>query len=212
MELNCVRLNKLEEILKENVSAHRPGENFQKLLTLDHVDRRLYAIYLSETYHYTRHNPKNQALVACREEILDVNYIKYCFNHSMEEAGHEYLALSDLNSLGVKFREEELPPPLPETEALIGYLYRISKTGNPLARLGYSYWAESVYGHTKKGTALFKEALGLKDSQMTFLGSHSKIDAEHFEEVQVRIIKICKIKIKTRQAIEDCMLAVTDSD
>lgn len=209
MELNKARLEQLENSLKERVLKHEPGKNFQRLMTLDQIDRRIYAIYLSETFHYTRHNTKNQALVACRDEFMDVNYMKFCLNHAQEEAGHEYMALSDLNSLGIKFKESDLPSPLPETDALIGYIYRTATTGNALARLGYSYWAESIYGHTKNGTFLFKEALRLKDSQMTFLIAHSKIDKEHFEDIQIALSRFAKTD-EDWTAVETCMLQSLD--
>ena len=37
--------------------------------------------------------------------------------------------------------------PLPATEALVGYLYYVALRYGAVARLGYSFWAEGVYGH-----------------------------------------------------------------
>jgi thiaminase len=205
MNLNTERLDQLQNVLSAAIKKRQNSENTQRLMGLEKLDRRIYGIYLVETYHYTRHNTRNQALVACREEKLDVNYSKFCLKHAMEEAGHEYLALADLNSMGIDFAEEKLSSPLPETEALIGYLYRVAETGNPYARLGYSYWAESVYGFTNTSRTIFQELLKLKDNQMTFLVAHAKIDEDHFEDIKITLSRFCKTDADW-QAVEECML------
>ena len=159
----------------------------------DKFDKRLYAIYLIETYHYTLHNSRNQALVAVNlPPSADIQYLKFCLKHAYEEAGHELMAFHDLNSLGLTLEIDALGKPLPTTEFLIAYLYRVSSTGNLNSRLGYSLWAENAYEHIGELLGHVKNKLNLKPSQMTFLGEHSEIDAKHILEVRKMIKRVCK--------------------
>lgn len=151
----------------------------------------LYMIYMLETYHYTAHNARNQALAGVANPQNPV-YMKFCFDHAADEAGHEMMALHDLRSLGQSDAKLVLPPPLPSTETLIGYLYWASQHGNPFRRLGYSFWAESSYEHITPLVSQVKQNLGLKDSQLTFFIAHSAIDAEHAIEVRSIIERVAK--------------------
>ena len=65
-------------------------------------DRRLYGIYLIETYHYVIHNPRHQAMVGAGTKEPIFKYIKFCYEHAEEETGHEMMAFHDLLSLGYK--------------------------------------------------------------------------------------------------------------
>ncbi|HEU4538289.1 MAG TPA: iron-containing redox enzyme family protein, partial [Polyangiaceae bacterium] len=154
--------------------------------------RQLYGIYLLETYQYTLHNARNQALVGVRALDVSIPYLKFCFEHAAEETGHEHMALHDLRALGLAREAIVIPPPLPMTEALIAYLYWVSATGNPLRRLGYSFWAESSYDFIMPLIARAKADLGLTPAQMTFFVAHSKIDEDHAAEVRRMIAENCK--------------------
>jgi pyrroloquinoline quinone (PQQ) biosynthesis protein C len=156
------------------------------------IDRQLYAIYLLETYQYTLHNSRNQALVGVRALDVSIPYLKFCFEHASEETGHEHMALHDLRALGLPREAVVIPPPLPMTEALIAYLYWVSGTGNPLRRLGYSFWAESSYDYIMPLIGGVKDKLGLTPAQMTFFIAHSKIDEDHAEQVRRMVAENCK--------------------
>lgn len=153
--------------------------------------QELYMIYMLETYHYTSHNARNQAVAGVAHPENPV-YMKFCFDHAADEAGHEMMALHDLRSLGQAEGELALPAPLPSTETLIAYLYWASKNGNPFRRLGYSFWAESSYQYITPLVGKVKERLGLKDSQLTFFVAHSAIDEEHAREVRNIIERVAK--------------------
>ncbi|RKP52556.1 iron-containing redox enzyme family protein [Trinickia fusca] len=153
--------------------------------------KELYMIYMLETYHYTSHNARNQALAGVAHPENPV-YMKFCFDHAADEAGHEMMALHDLRSLGHVDDDLTLPAPLPSTETLIAYLYWASKNGNPFRRLGYSFWAESSYQYINPLVGKVKEKLGLKDSQLTFFVAHSAIDEEHAKEVCNVIERVAK--------------------
>jgi pyrroloquinoline quinone (PQQ) biosynthesis protein C len=172
-------------------------------------DKRLYAVYLIETFHYTFHNSKNQAVVATRREDLDPRYAKFCLKHAKEEVGHELMALHDLNSIGFKLKAADLPTPSNSTEVLIAYLYHVSQHGNPYRRLGYSFWAENVYGHIGKVLGKLQNDLRLSAAQMSFFRAHSEIDIHHAEEVE-QIILGCAKKDEDLQAIRDVALTSLD--
>jgi pyrroloquinoline quinone (PQQ) biosynthesis protein C len=169
------------------------------------VDLTFYLIYLTETYHYTFHNSRNQSLVGSREDNRNLHYMQFCFEHAKEEVGHDQMAHHDLKSLGVKLEAHELPGPLPATEVLIAYLYRISLTGNPLRRLGYSFWAENSYTYIMPIFDRLKSLLNLERKNMTFIVQHSELDVGHAEEVEKQIDKLA-VSDEDRHAIAEVMV------
>ncbi len=169
------------------------------------ADRRLFGLYMIETYQYTLHNARNQALVGVRSMDLPIQYMKFCFEHAEEETGHELMALHDLLELGLSREDVVIPKPLPATELLIAYLYYVSGNGNPVQRLGYSFWAENCYGYINPVIAKIKETLKLKDTQLTFFIAHSHIDEEHSREVYDMIRRFC-IREEDWEDVERVML------
>lgn len=156
-------------------------------------DERLYALYLLETFHRTRHNARCQTLVAARDDLRNLDYTKYCLHHALEEAGHEQMALDDLEALGYEARPEEtLPRPLPATEVFIAYIYYISQHGEPLQRLGYTFWAENsnLYLHALLEKA--RRRLALQASQMSFFQEHAVLDSGHGLEVEEAIVRLAR--------------------
>jgi pyrroloquinoline quinone (PQQ) biosynthesis protein C len=168
------------------------SSRFVRTIQQGEITRALYALYLLETYHYTRHNARNQALVGVRCPEDERQYQRFCFEHAAEEVGHEQMALHDVISLGFKDVSFTIPEPLPATVTLTGYLYWISYQGNPLQRLGYSYWAESCYEYVRPLMGKVRETLGLAASQMTFFVAHAEIDAEHSRLVNEMLSRRCK--------------------
>ena len=153
-------------------------------------DRRLYALYLFETYHYTKHNAQNQALVAIRLPAGHTPYLQFCLRHASDEAGHEQMALHDLKMMGVDTSHVTRSAPLPATEVLIAYLYWISIQGNPVKRLGYSYWAENSYHYIGPVLKATREQMKLDRKQMTFFIDHASIDTKHAEMVRQMILRV----------------------
>ena len=169
-------------------------------------DARFYGIYLVETYHYVMHNPRHQALVGALSKGQPFNYTKFCYEHAEEETGHEMMAYHDLASLGFGDAPIPIPPPHPSTEVFIAYLYWVSQHGNPLRRLGYSFWAEDSYGYIAPLVRRVKEKLALDASQMTFIISHATIDEKHSRDIEEMIEKFCKTE-EDWQAVEAVMNA-----
>jgi thiaminase len=167
-------------------------------------DARFYAIFLIETYQYVMHNPRHQALVGAHAQDQNFNYAKFCYQHADEETGHEMMAYHDLASLGSGSAPIPMPPPHPSTETFIAYLYWVSTHGNPLRRLGYSFWAEDSYGYIEPLVRRVRETLRLDNSQMTFIVSHATIDEKHSREIEEMIATFCKTEADW-QAVEDVM-------
>lgn len=151
------------------------------------VPRPLYRDLMMQVYHYSRHNAVNQAVAAfvpAPEGLL-----KFVFRHAAEELGHEKMVVHDLRSIEL-FDEALLEqPPLPATEALIGYLYSVSLRYGAVARLGYSFWAEGVYGHIREPFDKICRDLRLKSANVTFFGAHAQADASHIQQVEEAIAR-----------------------
>ena len=148
--------------------------------------------YLVETYHYVCQNAKNQAAVALRLGPDQAEYAKYCLKHALEENGHEQMCLHDLRVTGFDPDKARKMQPLPATLGFIGYLYTLAAFGNPVARLGYSYYAEGSHHYLGEALVKIKGQFGLNDGQMTFFVAHSAIDEVHFREVKQAIAAHCK--------------------
>ncbi len=157
-------------------------------------DRRAYAMYLIGAYHYTRHTPRNQALVGANPRNTDPKYMQYCFEHAQEETGHELMALHDLKALGVKLDdpERDLPGPMPSGELLVAWLYWVAQYGNPVSRLGYSFWAERAYPHGSPFLSAIEKGMGLQRSQMTFFYVHAELDHKHADDVARTLVNACR--------------------
>ncbi len=187
----AVRLDRLNTRLSQIWGEILQHSRLVNAINEGSVDKALYAIYMLETYHYTSHNARNQALVGVRY-AEHIPYAKFCFQHAAEEVGHEKMALHDVMSIGLKNEKFEIPHALPATEILIAYLYWISFTGNPLQRLGYSYLAENAYQYINPIIGRLREVLQLDEAQLTFFIAHSDIDADHFEEIKSIMKRSCK--------------------
>ncbi|WP_435105878.1 iron-containing redox enzyme family protein [Arhodomonas sp. AD133] len=145
----------------------------------------LYRIVMEQIYHYTRFNSINQAAAAFLAEPEKPGLLKFVYHHAEEELGHENMARHDIAAVG--FDTDRIEPPLPPTRALIAYLNDVAIRRGPIARLGYSYWAESAYEHIDELTTKIRQDLGLTDKAMSFFVAHSRIDAKHAEEVREAI-------------------------
>lgn len=150
------------------------------------LDRELYQTVMAQIWHYTQHNPINQAFAAWRVPPAKMGLLRYCFEHSGEELGHEKMIEHDLKAVDLLEGALEVPP-LRATSALIGYLYSVSLMDGAIPRLGYSYWAESVYTHITELLDHMRSDLGLSDREMSFFVAHAEIDAKHSNEVNEQI-------------------------
>lgn len=173
----------LDERVLEGWKVIQKGRYWRHLL--EHgTNKDLVKRTLVEIYHYTRHNSINQAFASWRVPPEQTGLLRFCYQHAKEELGHEKMAVHDLESMGLLDADSLDAPPLPATEALIGYLYSVGLRYGAVARLGYSYWAESTYEHIAALVASVQEEMGISDRQMTFYHAHQNIDVKHAEEVR----------------------------
>jgi pyrroloquinoline quinone (PQQ) biosynthesis protein C len=189
--MSAINISELEQKVAAKWDDILTNSNFIQHIMQGKATKALYAIYMIETYHYTKHNAKNQALVGVAGKGLHSKYLAYCFHHAHEEVGHEVMALSDIGSIGFDRDKCKALRPLPATETLIAYLYWVSVTGNPIQRLGYSFWAESVYTYIDPVIKSIQSTLGLTEKNLKFFIAHSAIDADHAEEVEEMLHLVC---------------------
>ncbi|HEY6503257.1 MAG TPA: iron-containing redox enzyme family protein [Chitinophagaceae bacterium] len=189
------KLQELDELISgkwEEILSQPQAINFAN--SMMGKDRRVYALYLTQVYHYAFHTARNQALVAVNRLNKDIHYMQFCLEHALEETGHELMALHDLRSMGIPINDPatEIPPALIPTEMLIAYLYWVSSNGNPVQRLGYSYWAERSYGYIGSFVESLTSNLKLEKTQMTFYYNHAHIDDKHAKDVEQILLKVCR--------------------
>lgn len=208
-QANEIKLQQLKQKLNHYMTQQKESWSFLKVIRPGYASKKLYAIYMMETYHYTFHNARSQAAIPSRRDEMNINYMKFCLHHAGEEAGHEMMAFSDIKKLGFNIRKDNLPTPLPATQELIRYIYHTAESENPLARLGYSFWAERVYTYISPLLKLMKFGVGIPDKSMTFFKQHSDIDAKHADEVDEAIVRFAKTDADWK-AIEDCMIGTLD--
>ena len=145
------------------------------------VSRSLYKKLMIEVYHYTKHNSINQAAAAFLGGPDSL--LRFVYGHAADELGHEKMALHDLRSVDLLNSQDLQRSPLPATEALIGYLYFVALKYGPVARLGYSFWAENSYVHIDQIISKIRADLTLEDKNLSFFVAHGKIDLKHQEQV-----------------------------
>jgi hypothetical protein len=172
-------------VLRRDVDAQwaqiQRGE-FWRLVMARPVTPELYRDLMLQVYHYSKHNSMNQAVAAfvpAPEGLL-----KFAYRHAGEELGHEKMVTHDLRSIDLLDEADLSKPPLPATEALIGYLYYVALRYGPLARLGYSFWAEGAHGHIQQALGKIRADLQLTSKSMTFFGAHAEADVEHIAQVE----------------------------
>jgi len=178
----------LDAVVQEEWDSIHAGR-FSQHVAEHGVDPQLYRLVMLQIYHYTRHNSINQAFASWRVEPERIGMLRFCYEHANEELGHEKMVIHDLESAGLLESADLEKPPLPATEALIGYLYYVGLHYGAVPRLGYSYWAESAYDHIDGLLRRTRTDLGLTDKNMSFFIAHSVIDAKHAEEVREAIVK-----------------------
>lgn len=155
---------------------------FWRHIQQQQVTREFYRDLMLQVYHYSRHNSVNQAVAAfvpAPEGLL-----RFVYRHAAEELGHERMVTHDLRSIGLLDERDLALPPLPATEALTGYLYYVALRYGPIARLGYSFWAEDSHRHIAEIIAKVSKDLSLRKDNLTFFGSHAEADVDHMRQVE----------------------------
>lgn len=181
---------RLDSMIAAQWEHARTTDFWQHMLTVG-FDRRLYKELMTQLFHYTRFNSINQAMTVMNVSPHQRALLRFVYHHADEELGHEYMIVHDLKALGLIGDEHELEsaPRVRAIDALVNYTKGLAITEGPIPRLGYSYWAEDVYGHIAPMLDAMRQSLQLTDRQMTFFVAHSEIDAGHSAEVRRIIAK-----------------------
>jgi len=190
-----IEIQKLESAIEKMWEQIFSTEVAQKFITsFMGKDKRIYALYLSQVYHYAYHTPRNLALAGANLFNNDTHLMHHCFEHAREETGHELMALHDLKMLGLKIHNinDDLPKILPATEALMGYVKFLATGERPYRIMGYSYWIERPYKHILQFMEQMEVAMGLDKNQMTFYYNHKEIDKKHGMDIEKAIMKFCQ--------------------
>lgn len=156
-------------------------------------DKRVYALYMCQVYHYAYYAARNLGLAGANTSNKETWLMHHFFEHAMEETGHELMAAKDLLALGVSLKKDfsNMPPPLPETEVLVAYVRHLSTGSEPYKSLGYHYWIEQPYAHILPFMQILKSNMSLTDKQMTFYIQHMEIDKKHGADMQKILKRIC---------------------
>jgi len=146
-----------------------------------------YRALLLELYHVVWHFNPVCAAAASRlsDEFVDVRYFLY--DHIQEEKGHEVWVRNDLEAVGVAPAATQAHAPGADTLALNGYNYWAADRRHPCSALGMLYALEviaSVYGGPF--ASAIRESLLLDgDRGVSFIDSHSSMDAQHMAELRL---------------------------
>lgn len=191
--------NELDAIVEAGWARIKQGD-YWKFSLANTTPAALYRQVMLQVYHYTRYNSVNQAACAFSADPEQTSLLRFVYKHALEELGHERMVLRDLEAVGLL--PQEMPAPLAPTQALIAFLNDVAIRKGPIARLGYSYWAEDVYDHIQPILDRFRNDLNLRDEDMTFFVAHSTIDEKHSEEVRLAMERAVKTE-EDRQLVRE---------
>lgn len=179
--------SKLYQLEKEGWQKIQEGAFWKHVFEYG-IDFELYTSLMSQIFHYSKHKVQNQALVATNIFSDRLDLLRFYLNHSLEEAGRDLMIVNDLKKMGMQPIEVLNSKPLPETEELITYLYDVSSEKDPVAHLGYRYWAEGSYSYLRDLLVKIQKSLCLADEDMSFF-KHLSLDTHQFEQVRKMLWK-----------------------
>jgi pyrroloquinoline quinone (PQQ) biosynthesis protein C len=116
-----------------------------------------------------------------RTPTTEKKLLRRQLRHAIEEIDHDFLALNDLEKLGVKREEVIASRPEPETQAFASLIYDLVIRERPIGRLGYSFWAEGALNEEQLPFIAdrVRYHFELPDDHMTFLVAHAELDKGH---------------------------------
>lgn len=177
------------DLVARTDEARRAFETSPKVLDIvgNGMSLERYRKFLLELYHVVWHF--NPVCAAAASRIDDSHKLVryFLYEHMHEEKGHEQWVLNDLEAVGVTAKDALGYEPSRLILAFVGYNYWAADRKHPLSVLGMVYALEvvaSVYGGPM--TAAIKESLLLEaDRGISFVSSHSELDAQHMAELRV---------------------------
>jgi pyrroloquinoline quinone (PQQ) biosynthesis protein C len=173
--------------VRKRVRAGLEGTAIVRSALSGTVDRRLYARYLTNAFHYAGHSPKVMAVAASRCMDDHPDLAAYLLHHADEERGHDRWALSDLQALGVDEATVRATAPVVSCSALVGYVHYVARVANPVGLFGWMYVLEAV--GEDLGTPLarrLQEAMPGPGGHR-FVAGHGLADVGHTQELTEQI-------------------------
>lgn len=156
-------------------------------------DKRIYALYMTQVYHYAYHTPRSLALAGANLTNEDTRLMHHFLEHALEENGHDMMAYHDLKAMGVPLRSrQDMPPVLASTETMIAYVNYLSTSSEPYRSLGYHVWIERPYEYIESFMQVLYDRLKLEESQFLFYKNHKRIDQKHGKDLQDILVDYCK--------------------
>ncbi|MDB5998923.1 MAG: hypothetical protein JWP52_622 [Rhizobacter sp.] len=177
------------DLVTRTDESRRAFENHPNVLSaVAHgISAERYQKLLLELYHVVWHFNPVCAAAASRLPDTFKNIRYFLYSHLEEEKGHEAWVLADLEAVGMAADRALEHEPSVNTLGLTGYNYWAADRRHPCSVLGMLYALEviaSVYGGPFSSAV--KDALLLEgDRGISFLGSHSTMDAEHLAELRL---------------------------
>lgn len=197
-------LVKLDEIIANWWSDLFQSELSEKFENTNmKYDKRVYAIYMVQVYHYAYDTPRSLAYAGANTSNSEPQLMHHFFEHAMEETAHDLMAFSDLKALKAPFNStNDIPPALGATAKMVEYVRELSLSNQPYISLGYHYWIEQPYLYINDFMDSMLKNMKLKKKQVSFYVNHARIDKKHGKDMQKILIKVCKNE-EQWQAIQD---------
>ncbi len=150
------------------------------------ISQQMYRDFLTQAYHHVKHTVP--LLMACGGRLpIQYEWLRAAIGEYIEEEqGHHEWILNDLRACGANadlVRDNQGPGRVsPAIELMVAYLYHQIDRGNPLALFGMVWVLEGTsVGVGGAMAKLVQHHLGLPNEAMSYLTSHSVLDADHIQ-------------------------------
>ncbi len=148
------------------------------------LNRNHYAALMREIYFHARENPQLQALATVYFRNHQRDMVRPFLRHALSEVGHDQLARSDAEAVGMDPLSIDVAEPLIATQALTAFPFYQIQFRNPVGYLGYLYFLEHMPMSFGSDYMSAFDKMGITADQMSFLADHTTIDVGHTKAMQ----------------------------
>ncbi|HTP50469.1 MAG TPA: iron-containing redox enzyme family protein [Anaeromyxobacteraceae bacterium] len=180
-------MDQLVAMRSASLARLKQSSIFQRLAAGD-VDRRAYARYLLNVYHYAQHSSQVISLAASRAVRSHPALAAYLMHHATEEVGHEEWACSDLRRLGLTDEEIRSSRPGTACTSMVGMEYFVAGHWNPVALFGWLFVLEALGDDVGHFVAkALQSSLRVEGRATSFLDGHGSADHGHIRDITTAI-------------------------
>lgn len=161
------------------------------------ITREHYVAFLTQAYHHVKHTVP--LLMACGSRLPhEYEWLRQAIGHYIEEEmGHHDWILDDIRACDYSADDVEqnvgAGKACQSIELMVAYLYHQIDRGNPMALFGMVWVLEGTsVGVGGRIAQLVKSSLGLPDTALSYLLSHSELDQEHIKFFEALMAKVDK--------------------